>query len=454
MRYIYESILDNVEQTDSQSSQTVAANSSSFVGDHLMTVAIHKLFTDTMEKSGLKTFQIEKMDDVLNDFISTLSIADAFSVDYSLYYKENDYLPCEQFVEKVKEENPMLVKYAAVSLDSIFIQISYQMTDGHTFKMFADAVFGIYRVVYQLLTETFKFRINTASSINILFDDEVISHNIKDLSYDTLWSIYCGYIDWNDIREQKKSQTVVRTLHMNPDGVNLAPCVGIEDITRLHPGDLLYYRKNVGLVLKSKYDEKNNLNDIPVAQYVYTDNNHALRFCSLRFMSQVNPKYGSIWPCDRISFGNLDNTVTTEGIVSTSDGFDITQATVDYINSVKCEYMSRKPKFYQHGSCGWGNMPLFDIVMQFRTPGTKPGDWYVPAADELKQIYKEVSKFDEVRTQNNILELPEWEYATAWEIDEKSRVTFDMDTGHTHSDIKKEGRSDECVLAFLKVKLK
>ena len=60
-----------------------------------MTVAIHKLFTDTMEKSGLKTFQIEKMDNVLNDFISTLSIADAFQVDYSLYYKENDYLSCE-----------------------------------------------------------------------------------------------------------------------------------------------------------------------------------------------------------------------------------------------------------------------------------------------------------------------------------------------------------------------
>ena len=105
-------------------------------------------------------------------------------------------------------------------------------------------------------------------------------------------------------------------------------------------------------------------------------------------MSQVNPKNGSVRPCERISFGNFDNTITTDGVIGTSDGLEITDTTIKYINSMEHVHLMKRPKFYQYDFCDWGNMPLFDIVMQFKTPGTKSGDWYVPAADEMKFIKK------------------------------------------------------------------
>ena len=317
--------------------------------------------------------------------------------------------------------------------------------------MYTDAVFGIYRVVHQVITEKFKFRISSGASITIKFEDyeNLWEYSIKNLDYGELKKVYSN-IEEAEKDNTWKIQSYPVALKFNTSGVRLAPDVYSDDVARLKPGDLIYYRKNHGLVLKQENDS-----DIPVAQFVYKNSkDDSIRCVSLRFMSQLNPKYGNIRPCDRISFGNFENTIVTDGIVSTSDGLEITDATIKYINSMEREQSAKRLRFYQYDFCSWGNMPLFEIVMQFRTPGTRSGDWYVPAADELKQIKKNLSSFDEVRKQNGIEEFPEWEYATALEIDDDNRATFDMDIGQVLDDKSKKGHNDECAIAFLKISLK
>ena len=444
MTYIYENILDQIDATDVQSAQTVADGSADVEGDRQITVVIDKLHNEDFDKIGLKMSHLRQMNTVLNDYLDTLTLFDGFSVGYNT--EATGFLPCDTFIDEFRKENPYTTNYS--SFPQMVVRISYTMTASHTFRMFADAVFGIYSVIYRLLTERFRMRLNTASSVGIVLDDDTTAHNIKTLSYDVLWTHYCRFLEWDDLCRQKSGMEYVRTLHMNTAGVRLAPCMTTDSLAHLQPGDMLYFRKGTGFILK----QDNAIDtDIPVAQYVYTDKSGAMRFASVRFMSQVNPKYGSTWPCDRISFGNLNNTVTTDGIIGTGDGLEITEATVNFINKMQPHSIVSRPKFYRYADCVWADMPLFDITMQFRTPGTRPGDWYVPAADELKVVYKNINHCDDVRRAHSIIELPEWEYATAWEIDQKNRVTFDMDTGHTHSDRKKEGRSEECALAFIRV---
>ena len=457
---IYEGILDNIEASDAHSASSVASDTiSSSDFNHTIDVCISGLYNDKMDKMGMTIDQLRKLDDIITSYVGTLALFDSFAITYSLSeYRNEKYpeesLPIDDFVSKLKNDNPHLTSYSAITvMGGIRIRISYIIVPNNTFRMFSDAVFGIYRVAYQIIAEKFKFRISSAGSIvmrfEVQFDYTENDYSIKNLDYNELKKIYCNMQDTDQSNEWKTPVNLI-TYHTNTEGVHLAPDVHINEVVGLHPGDFIYFRKNHGLVLRAESE-----NDIPIAQFVYrNENDNSLRCVSLRFMSQVNPKNGCVRPCDRISFGNFENTIFTDDIISTSDGLEITDATVRFINSLKRTMMEKRPKFYQFDLCGWGNMPLFEIVMQYRTPGTKPGDWYVPAADELKKIKRVIEKFDDIRKENNIEEFPEFECATAQEIDDNTRVTFDFDTGQVIDDCKKKGHSDEFAIAFLKISLK
>ena len=56
MPYIYESILDNIEASDAQSSSNIASSNSDVEGDHYICIVIDRLLNEQANKVGLKSF--------------------------------------------------------------------------------------------------------------------------------------------------------------------------------------------------------------------------------------------------------------------------------------------------------------------------------------------------------------------------------------------------------------
>lgn len=99
-RIICESILDAIGVTKPKSSSAVASGSMNDAGfNHNIDICLRKLYTDKMDKSGLKVSQIRELDNILVSYVSTLALMDSFSVTFSMspnpvVSRYEDFLPC------------------------------------------------------------------------------------------------------------------------------------------------------------------------------------------------------------------------------------------------------------------------------------------------------------------------------------------------------------------------
>ena len=170
--------------------------------------------------------------------------------------------------------------------------------------------------------------------------------------------------------------------------------------------DILYSTADGKLTLDAQTD---NVDNTPIAICVIPevienfkngDNSEGAvktaRFVSLNYMNYTTPTTGNK-DTQHIYFGNYGSTIG-----NVKGGTDSTSYIGGKWNTQKCLHACTKEnKDLTNGvtnNSGTGYSPAACCCVAYSTPGTKPGDWYLPMPGELYQIYANKTAIDEKRT--------------------------------------------------------
>ena len=262
-------------------------------------------------------------------------------------------------------------------------------------------------------------------------------------TYGTKKQIYLGYEDTNKIFTNKLSSVIttqVTTLDSDTDGcsakVYLIPndntgapikfslnkCTADRIITFSYNNTPIFkidqtYKKElkIGDVLYSTNDNKltldaqtNGANNTPIAICVIPDvyenfekgdesegGVHTARFVSLNYMNYNTPATGSK-EAQLMYFGNYG-----VEIGNVKGGTDETSYVGGKWNTKRCIFKATnqdKTSDKVNNNGGEGYCAPACCCDRYSTPGTKPGDWYLPMPGELCQIYANKAAINEKRT--------------------------------------------------------
>ena len=170
--------------------------------------------------------------------------------------------------------------------------------------------------------------------------------------------------------------------------------------------DVLYSTADGKLTLDA---QTNNVDNTPIAICVIPevtenfkngdDSTGAVktaRFVSINYMNYNTPSIGSKTPQD-MYFGNYGTTIG-----NVKGGTDETSYIGGKWNTQQC--LSKATNQDQNicdgvtNNSGTGYSPAACCCVTYSTPGTKPGDWYLPMPGELYQIYANKTAINEKRT--------------------------------------------------------
>ena len=171
------------------------------------------------------------------------------------------------------------------------------------------------------------------------------------------------------------------------------------------------------------------------------------RFVSLNYMSYNTPTTGSGSSNDnQMYFGNWGVTIG-----NVKDSTDSTAYIGGKWNTQKCLHACTKEnKDLTNGvtnNSGTGYCAPACCCVAYSTPGTKPGDWYLPMLGELYQIYANKAAINEKRTTIKGSGFSESDgYWSSREYSSNNEYFVDLNNGGIHDDNKYYGHY---VLGFL-----
>ena len=173
----------------------------------------------------------------------------------------------------------------------------------------------------------------------------------------------------------------------------------------LQIGDVLYSTADEKLTLDA---QTNGANNTPIAICVIpdvyenlkngdesADGVHTARFVSLNYINYTTPATGSK-EAQLMYFGNHQVTIG-----NTRGGTDETSYVGGIWNTKRCVFKATnqdKTSDKVDNNPGEGYCAPACCCDRYSTPGTKPGDWYLPMPGELYQIYANKTVIDEKRT--------------------------------------------------------
>ena len=242
--------------------------------------------------------------------------------------------------------------------------------------------------------------------------------------------------------------------------VNMSPVKLDASSTKKIPAvaDILYSTSDSKLTLDA---QTNNVDNTPIAICVITEvmENFSegdqstgavktARFVSINYMNYNTPAIGSKTPQD-MYFGNSGTTIgnekgETDNASYIGGKWNTQQCLTKAINQEAiCDIVTNNS---DTGYCA----PVCCCVAYF-TPGTKPGDWYLPMPDELYQIYANKKAIDEKRKTlvgNGFSEITEYWSSKQHKLKKLSNNEYQVDLGDGYINGCYKGYSNY-VLAFL-----
>ena len=194
-------------------------------------------------------------------------------------------------------------------------------------------------------------------------------------------------------------------LKLNP--VNMTPVKLDASSSKKTPAvsDILYSTADGKLTLDA---QTNNVDNTPIAICVIPevtenfkngDNSEGAvktaRFVSLNYMNYNTPTTGTKDP-QSMTFGNYKTTIG-----NVKGGTDKASYIGGKWNTQQCLSKATNQDVICDGvtnNYNTGYSPAACCCVAYSTPGTKPGDWYLPSIGELYQLYENKTAINEKRT--------------------------------------------------------
>lgn len=223
-------------------------------------------------------------------------------------------------------------------------------------------------------------------------------------------------------------------------------------------GDVLYSTNDNKLTLDA---QTNGVNNTPIAICVIPDvyenfekgdesegGVHTARFVSLNYMNYNTPATGSK-EAQLMYFGNYG-----VEIGNVKGGTDETSYVGGKWNTKRCIFKATnqdKTSDKVNNNGGEGYCAPACCCDRYSTPGTKPGDWYLPMPGELYQLYKNNAAINEKRTA--LVGSGFYDYAYWSSRENSSNYEYNVYLDNGNIDYYRKGNYGSYVLGFLAVEV-
>lgn len=464
---IFEDLLDDIEAKRADAVNKIVDdidNSTDFTHD----------FVFVISKLNTKDFYIAYLDSrSLNTICNAVEyICELSSLfqDYSIKYyfsrgleeddKETKFVTRDKLEELIYPSKDYKKNYDKNLFENqLNILITFSISPKATFKSFYKTFFGLYKTLNVILSEKYQYFLDANSVASLIDNIPLLDRDISysylqqefwdkfeetpDISPEDRMSMFDRRGDFMDQNIQQKN--VGRKYYFDTNPVKISH-KSEKTLDELEPGDFLFYsQKENTLTL----DETNH----PIAQFV-TKVNGTYRFCALRYLSAVNPYKGSILPYINFRFGNMNAKYERPDYVDINDGVALTENIIKGMNLIG--YTGPRTVLVVGNQVGRFESPLFQTALLYKTLGTKSGQWYIPAPDELKSLHENKDIIDNKRTQKGFQELADFFYFSSLEESDLDAVILDMYDGDNACLISKciskyNGMEETCAIGFIQV---
>ena len=294
--------------------------------------------------------------------------------------------------------------------------------------------------------------------LNVFDDKSVLDSSVTSIKHGNGAFVFgvktaqgIEYVTIYDQRHPGGNCVRLGSVNMEPVRLDSLPTNG-----DLKIGDVLYSTADGRLTLDAQTDGDTNIPIAICVTYAYENfengndygNGFATaRFVSLNYMNCNTPTTGSE-EAQPMYFGNYGTTIG-----NVKGGTDETSYIGGKWNTQKCLHACTKEnKDLTNGvtnNSGTGYSPAVCCCVAYSTPGTKPGDWYLPSVGELYKIYANKKTINEKRTSIKGSGFSEsYYYWSSREYSSSGEYFVYLSNGYI-SDYNKDSYYYRCVLGFL-----
>lgn len=323
------------------------------------------------------------------------------------------------------------------------VRVEYTINKKTTMNQFISTIQKFAALVYRILTDKYYYRL-TQKSLVLNIDNEEKMFLITHLYKSHLESVYrrvmgLTVLDYYNDMSKRINYSITPAPKLSP--------ISKKKLKDMEVGDVLYSTNRGELVLD---EETNGKRNIPIAIYVSMNRwSHCPCFVSIKYISNINPKTGSIMPVEMF-FGSYGiRTEENQDLEKQEDPLDLNAQIYNYMNKPELDIFSTDN--FVRNSYTINSIPPVQSCYHFSPIGTKKGQWYIPNVEQLHDLYENKEIINQTRKNLGYDELADCYF---YSCNETSAVHISIvDLGNNREDRHqlKYQEEDLCAIAFINI---
>lgn len=322
------------------------------------------------------------------------------------------------------------------------VRVEYVINKKTTMNQFISTIQKFAALIYRILTDKYYYRL-TQKSLVLNIDNEEDMFLITHLYKSQLESVYRRVMGLTVLDYNNMTKRINYSITQAP---KLSP-ISKKKLKDMEVGDVLYSTNRGELVLD---EETNGKRNIPIAIYVSMNRwSHCPCFVSIKYISNINPKTGSIMPVEMF-FGSYGiKTEENQDLEKQEDPLDLNAQIYNYMNKPELDIFSTDN--FVRNSYTINSIPPVQSCYHFSPIGTKKGQWYIPNVEQLHELYDNKEVINQTRKNLGYNELAEWYFCSCNETSAAHISIVDLGNNREDRHQLKYQEEDLCAIAFINV---
>lgn len=396
---------------------------------HKITICIDRLRDKEYNKTYINNNRIREIDKYIRAFCYHTVIFNS----YKIYYLK----PGDDLTDYVDIDDLPTFRY-----NRFRVRVEYVINKKTTMNQFISTIQKFAALVYRILTDKFYYRL-TQNSLCVNIDNEdmfLITHLHKGC----LGSVYRRVMGLTVL--DYYNDTAKRINYSVSPAPKLSP-ISKKKLKDMEVGDVLYSTNRGELVLD---EETNGKRNIPIGIYVSMNRwSHCPCFVSIKYISNINPKTGSIMPVEMF-FGSYGiSTEQNQDSEKQEDPLDLNAQIYNYMNNPLLDIFSTDN--FVRNACTINSIPPVQSCYHFSPIGTKKGQWYIPNVEQLHDLYDNKEVINQTRKNLGYDELADCYFYSCNETTDKLISIVDLTNNREDRYQPKNQEEDLYTIAFINV---
>ena len=425
-----EDFFDDIEQDDIINTDEI--DNEPDEEKHKITICVDTLRDKEYNKTYINNNRIREIDKYIRAFCYRSVIFKSYEISY--------LKPGDDLTDYVDIDDLPTFRY-----NRFRVKVEYVINKKTTMNQFISTIQKFAALVYRILTDKYHYRL-TQKSLVVNIDNEdafLITHLYKSCLgsvYKRIMGLDLTALDDNDDTPKRINYSITPAPKLSP--------ISKKKLKDMEVGDVLYSTNRGELVLD---EETNGKRNIPIAIYVTMNRwSHCPCFVSIKYISNITPKTGSIMPVEMF-FGSYGiNTEENYDSEKHEDPLDLNAQIYNYMNKPHLHFFSTDN--FVRNVYGINNIPPVQSCYHFSPIGTKRGQWYIPNLEQLHELYNNIEVINQTRKNLGYDELADCYFYSCNETSNKYISIVDMNNNREDRHQPKIQLGDLYTIAFINIK--